>query len=183
MNDLEAALFGSIEIAQRTFGEISGDGCWLSHAPEHFIHGVAARCVHRSTGHGVFLEASPKKIQKHSEKSHRGPPAKDKSNRFDIVVWNKSTLSVRALVEIKHSWTNKAAQVVADGRKIRAYARQRHGHKPTGYLLVYREALSAKTCQKYAESINERLNGELLAFTERAPKDDDWRWSAFLIRL
>lgn len=183
MNNLEKQISKGAVNAFKAYGRMSGDGYWLSDAPEHFIHVVIALRINKALGHGVFLETSAKKNDKRSESKRKGKESGSARKRFDIVVWRKATPSVCALIEIKHSYLNKSAAIQLDAKKLRSYRPPGNNRNPDLYLLAYREATRRSTCETYGRILAERAHGKLVYSRVERSLEDDWHWSVALIRL
>ena len=91
MNQLETAIIDGIKTAQKDYLKMTG--WWLGHGPESFIMCTVATKVATTDGSSVFIEASPKKILKERDEKRRGRPPTNLDQRFDIVVWQKATIT------------------------------------------------------------------------------------------
>jgi hypothetical protein len=135
MNQLEKAIIDGTRTAQKEYQKMT-EGWWLSHGPESFIEHAVAIKVAR-IGFSVYPEASPKKIRLDLKAPPRGRPAKNLGQRFDIVVWYKTTNKIRAIIEIKRAWSIRSLR--GDRTKVANFLRQKRGAH-AGYLLAYTEA-------------------------------------------
>src|SRR5208282_4667903 len=102
----------------------------------------------------VFTETSPVKIQYEHDKPLRGrPPRKERQRqRFDVVVWQKTSNKVRAIIEIKRGGPEVFAQVAKDADKLKKYLSMKGAHG-TGYLLFYSEASGSNRRPKIKDRI------------------------------
>src|SRR6267378_849952 len=130
---LDKLILNAAKTAQRTYIDMTGQ--WLSHGPESFLQMEIARKIFRD-GFYVFPDASDKKVL-HEMGPNRGRPPKDLKKRFDLTVWNKTSDTLRAVIEIKA--TRRFDLVARDKQKIDR--RFKLSNPPVcGYLLVYSEA-------------------------------------------
>lgn len=157
MNKLEKAILDGSLKAHRDYEKMSG-GWWLWHAPEAFLQYAIAQSITK-LGYDVFPEASPVKINDEHDKPLRGRPLKNKRQRFDLVVWSKSSEKVRAIIEIKRGGPTIFGQIPKDGKKLKAYLNKGNSDG-TGYLLFYHEGSGPNRLnkmQKRIEKLRERL--------------------------
>lgn len=138
LNDLEKAIGHALPRAQRAYVEMTG--WWLTHGPESFLQHEIARHIARKRKAIVFTEVSPRKIAAEFPTKGRGRTYEARK-RFDLIVWQKSSYGVRAVIEIKRAWGAKP--VLKDAKKIHSYMLHKRAAK-TGYLLVYSDASNAK---------------------------------------
>jgi len=181
MNQLEKAIINGAEDAQKEYGELTG-GWWLSHGPESFIeHSIAIKI--KKKGFWVYPEASPRKIMKERNDHPRGRPPKNLGQRFDLVVWSKSSNNIRAIIEIKRAWN--ITSLLNDREKIATFLKLNEYVK-SGYLLAYTEAKG----EKRADTLSNRLdywalglNCRLVGYNTDAQGDGEWGWAFGLFRL
>jgi hypothetical protein len=134
-------------------------GWWLWHAPESFLQHEIARSMARHSkarkGFEVFTETSPTKIKDEHDKRLRGRPPKMESQRqrFDIVVWQKTSNKVQAIIEIKRGGTSVFGQVAKDAKKLKKYLSMTNAHG-NGYLLFYSEAGGSKRLERLKDRIS-----------------------------
>lgn len=136
MNQLEQAIFDGFKSAQRDYENIT-DGWWLWHGPEAFLMCSIARAINKKGGYSVYLDASPKKVQRDYDEPQKGRPRNDQGKRFDLVVWKKSENKLKAIIEIKRSLG--VHSLLIDRKKMVAFLRG-NNDAIAAYLFVYTEA-------------------------------------------
>jgi hypothetical protein len=92
----------------------------------------------------VYPEASPKKIMEGRGERPKGRPAGNLGQRFDLVIWEKTTDNIKAVLEIKQAWD--IAGLKSDREKISKFIKHKQYVK-SGYLLAYTEAKGVKRVQ------------------------------------
>lgn len=135
MNELERIVVDAVKTAQRDYESMTG--WWLWHGPESFMVSSVARLIGKQGDFSVYLDASPKKIQKELEEHRRGRPRKNQGKRFDIVVWRRASDRLRAILEVKRAWSITGLR--ADRKKMAEFLSSKN-YDIAGYLLVYTEA-------------------------------------------
>lgn len=178
MNQLEQAILKGAVSAQKNYEKMTD--WWLSHGPEYFITCAVATNVAGKNGFSVFLEASPKKLKKERDERARGPQPKSNSQRFDLVVWQKSSVDVRAIIEIKRAYSIDPLQ--KDRDKIFRYMSKNEFVK-NGYLLVYTEAKGAETLPNRLSNWAKQLDCQLVDFKSGKDNDDEWKWAIGLLKI
>jgi hypothetical protein len=129
---LEKNICDAIKKAHKRYEQITG--YWLFHAPEHFLQNFIFLEIAKSWE--VYPEATRKKISEGMGKSPVGRPPSAKF-RYDLVIWNKSSDKLRAVVEIKRCLS--ASQTVQkDADRIRNALKGQQKAK-AAYLLLYSE--------------------------------------------
>ena len=181
MNQLEKAIIEGTQAAQREYESMTG--WWLSHGPESFIMCTVASKVAQKANFAVFIEASPKKILEERDEKLRGRPPANHKQRFDIVVWQKSTNNIRAIVEVKRAWS--IANLRGDRKKISKYMDSKD-FVSTGYLLAYTEAKGKKrenTLKNRLRNWGSELSCVLTGSFIDGKGDGEWGWAVGLFRL
>ena len=182
MNQLEQAIIDGAKASQRDYEKMTG--WWLSHGPESFLICTIANKLAKNAGFWVFVEASPKKIRKErDEHPPRGRPPKNLGQRFDIVVWQKASNDVRAILEIKRAWS--ITDLRGDRKKIADFM-ENSEYVNVGYLLAYTESKGQRretTLTKRLKNWAERLDCQLVGSTINAKGDGEWGWAVGLFRL
>jgi len=182
MNQLEMKIIAGAKIAQKDYTSMSG-GWWLSYGPESYITCRVADYLSKGLDLCVFIEASPKKILKERLTITRGRPAGNLGKRFDIVVWQKSSDDIKAIIEVKKAWDINLLNL--DKIKITRYMEKNHFIK-TGYLLVYtdikaqskRNGLTTRI-RNWERDLKCKLVGSFLHEEENA----NWHWGVCLFRI
>jgi hypothetical protein len=182
MNQLEEAIIGCTRAAQRDYEKMTA-GWWLSHGPESFIMCSVANKLSRKMGFWVFVDTPPKRILKERDERPRGRPPKNQDNRFDMVVWQKASDEIRAVVEIKKAWN--IIGLLSDRKKV-AWFMKKNKYVNAGCLLAYTEAKGTrreKTLLNRLKNWADRLRCELVGSTMDARGDGEWGWAVGLFRL
>jgi len=179
MNKLERAIIDGVKTAQKDYCEMTGGYWWLSHGPESFLQHLIAIKINKQEGFYVYPEAWPKKIMKERDYHSRGRPPRNLDQRFDLVVWNKSSDNLRAILEIKRAWS--ISDLRDDREKIGTYIRQNKFVK-TGYLVAYTEAKRSETLLNRLISWANRLNCDLVE-SHIGPSEGEWVWAVGLFKL
>jgi hypothetical protein len=178
MTKLEKAFIDGVKAAQKDYSEITG-GWWLSHGPESFInHSIAIKVWEQ--GFWVYPEASPKKIIDERDDRLKGRPPKGLGQRFDIVVWAKSSDKIRAILEIKRAWS--IADLRSDRDKVATFLK-RSKYVKAGYLLVYTEAKGEKKLLNQIANWANDLDCKLVGKYADKQGDGEWNWGIGLFRL
>lgn len=181
MNQLEKAIINGVVMAQKKYENMTD--WWLSHGPEYFITCAVANNIADQNGFSVFPESSPKKlIKERSDPPKRGPQPKSNGQRFDLVVWHKSSYDVRAIIEIKRAYNIEPLR--KDKDKIFKYM-DKNDFVKNGYLLVYTEAKREETLPTRLRNWADRLECQLVGSENGKDDDDDdsWRWAVGLLKL
>jgi hypothetical protein len=182
MNQLEEAVIDAAKTAQKEYEKMTG-GWWLSHGPESFLqHAVAIKV--REEGFWVYPEASPKKIRKDQDVRPRGRPPRNPDKRFDLVVWQKASNKIRAILEIKRAWS--ISDLKGDREKIERFLKFKNNEYVAGYLLAYTEADGNKRGDTLSKRLNDwaqKLNCALVGLHKDAQGDGEWGWAIGLFRL
>ena len=145
--------------------------------------GTVASKLSRKRGFWVFVDASPKKILKERDERPRGRPPKNLDKRFDMVVWQKASDKIRAILEIKVAWNITSLR--SDRKKIALFMKNNE-YVNAGYLLLYTEAKGTRreeTLSNRLKNWADRLRCKLVGSTMDAPGDDEWGWAVGLLRL
>lgn len=182
MNQLEQAMIEGAKIAQKNYMKMTGDW-YLSHGPESFLQHTIAINICEKLGFRVYPEASPKKIMKERNVHKGGPPKKNLYQRFDLVVWDKSSNNLRAILEIKRAWT--IGPLFADQEKIANFIKKNEYVK-LGYLLAYTDGQGEKRKETLSNRLADwetRLDCKLVDNYVDAHSDEEWGWSIGLFRL
>jgi hypothetical protein len=179
VNKLEKAIIEGVKTAQKDYCKMTGGWWWLSHGPESFLQHAIAIKIHKQENYCVYPEASPKKIMKERDDPLRGRPPKNLDQRFDLVVWDKSTDNLRAILEIKRAWS--IADLKGDREKIETYIKQNKFVK-NGYLVAYSEAKSSETLKNRLMHWANRLNCNLVN-SHISPSDGEWVWAIGLLKI
>ncbi len=184
MNGLEQAILGAVVKAQTNHLATTGWGLWWG--PESFLQYELARAITSKTSHLVYTEASPAKIAQDRGGPGRGRPLSGLRQRFDLVVWRKSTDRLRAVAEVKRAWT--FPYVDGDARKLEKFVRLKQA-QCAGYLVLYsdvgasaRSETLAKRRNKWALALKRR-GWAMVGFREPTPATDRSRWCVCLFRL
>jgi hypothetical protein len=169
---LDALILGAATEAQETYIAMTAE--WLSHGPESFLQMEVARKIFKD-GFYVYPDASDKKVL-HAMGPNPGRPPEDLRKRFDLSVWNKTTDTLRAVIEIKAAYAY--APVAKDKEKI---ARRFQLGKPPrdGYLLVYSETRGKTGNQKLQDKFtkwSKRLDWKLVGVATEMATEYDWAW-------
>jgi hypothetical protein len=181
MNQLEDVIIKAVKTAQRDYENMTG-GWWLSHGPESFLMSAVASKISKKGEFWVFLDASPKKIQKELKEHPRGRPRKkNQGKRFDLVVWKKASEELRAILEIKRAWNIIGLR--ADRKKMAEYVKSNKDYDIAAYLLAYTEARRENTLSNRLKSWTDRLDCTLVASSMDCKGDGEWVWAAGLFRL
>jgi hypothetical protein len=181
MNQLEKTIIEGTRTAQREYESMTN--WWLSHGPESFLMCSVASKVAQKGGFSVFVEASPKKILKERDEQRRGRPSANLGQRFDIVVWQKSSCDIRAIIEVKRAWS--IADLRDDRKKIANYMSS-NVFVRAGYLLAYTEANGKNRQTKITDRFTNwcsELSCELACSFIDGKGDGEWGWAAGLFRL
>lgn len=168
MNKLEIAIRDALPRAQQRYSEMTG--WWLAHGPESFLQHEIARNILRTRKAMVFIEVSPRKIAAEFPTKGRGRTY-EAQKRFDLIVWQKSSYRVRAVIEIKRAWNKKP--VLKDAKKMRSYMLHKNAAK-TGYVLVYSDTHSARNRSR-ASDRREHLTKRFEAWGDRLKKTG-WKY-------
>ena len=142
MTKLEEAILEGAKTAQKDYFNMTG-GYWLWHGPEYFISYTVAMKL-KEEKFLVYPEASPKKIMEGRGERPKGRPAGNLGQRFDLVIWEKTTDNIKAVLEIKQAWD--IAGLKSDREKISKFIKQKQYVK-SGYLLTYTQAKGVKRVQ------------------------------------
>jgi hypothetical protein len=177
-NKLEQDIFRGALKAQSSYEEMTG-GWWLSHGPESIIQIQIALSLKKN--HYVDAEASPAKILQYHDSKPRGRPSHNRRNRFDLVVWNKSGLKIRAVVEVKRAYNT--APLIRDAEKLRRYAANASSNDFAGYLLFYSEAVNAVALKNRIGKAAKETNSSVVGQKVTHLKDEEVQWSIALLRL
>lgn len=177
MNNLEKAIIQGAEIAQKEYSELTN--WWLSHGPEYFITCEVSKNIAKSNGYLVFPEASPKKIKSEINLVKRGPVPKSDGERFDIVVWEKHTQNIRAIIEIKRSYNINPIR--NDLNKVKDHLKKMNFVK-NGYILAYHEAKKIETISNAFTRWSEELGCKLVGTTTGNDFKDEWKWGFGLFK-
>lgn len=174
MNQLEKAIIDGAVIAQKSYTNMTN--WWLSHGPEYFITCAVANNIAGKNGFSVFPEGSPKKIVNEREEMQ----IKLDNQRFDLVIWQKASYDVRAIIEIKMAYNIEPLQ--RDRNKINKYMVNNDFVK-NGYLLAYTEAKCVDTLSNRFSSWSERLECQLVGLKIGKDNAGTSRWAVGLLKL
>jgi hypothetical protein len=180
MNALESSIMLGAIKAQIDYSKMT-DGWWLSHGPESFLQIELARKIAK-LGHAVYIDASIKKVRSDLGSRGRGRPSKNSTQRFDISVWHKADVSLRAAIEIKRAHAFES--VKRDARRLVRYLRQKKSAK-TAYILVYSEAKGKKARETLIRRFRNwavRLSWKLVGARVTHPRGYDWAWGVAVLR-
>lgn len=184
MNQLERSIISGAVKAQKQYETMTG-GWWLDHGPESFFQIIVAQQVCK-LGHNVYVDATIKKLR--DGRAQPGRPTKDLQKRPDLSVWNKSTDTLRAAIEIKRAWS--FPPVRSDAKKLTRILGFK-GAPKSGYLLVYTDH-AGKTDRIGKEPIEiikgrfdtwaDELGWSLVGTTVEGGKNDNPAWGVGLLR-
>lgn len=146
LNSLELAISNAVQKAYNVCLDVTG--CGLYDSAESLLQTLVGIEIGRSWY--VFFEATRTKISSYSTNTLRGRPPKRRI-RFDLVVWNKSEDTLRAVVEIKRCII-KTASLTRDAQRIQKAIQVQH-KASAAYLIVY----STIECTKGEAELLERL--------------------------
>lgn len=178
MNNLEKAIIeGSVQ-AQQEYIKLTN--WWLSHGPEYFITCCVSRNIREVNGYLVFPEASPKKIKSEINLKKRGPTPKSDGKRFDIVVWEKHTENIRAIIEIKRAYNIEPVR--NDYKKIVEHMKKLEFVK-NGYIIAYYEAKKIETIKNTYNRWADSLGCSLVGSTIGEDQHSDWKWGFGLFKI
>jgi hypothetical protein len=178
MNNLEKAIIEGAKIAQNEYSEMTN--WWVSHGPEYFITCEVCKNIAKSNGYLVFPEASPKKIKSEINLVKRGPNPKSDGERFDIVVWEKHTKNVRAIIEVKRAYNINPIR--SDLEKIKKHTKKLDFVK-SGYVLAYHEAKKIETLQNAFSRWSKELECELVGIITGPDFDNECKWGFGLFKV
>ena len=134
MTKLEQAICRATGGAHRAYKDITG--YWLWHSPEHFLQNFILLRLGREDA--VYAEATRRKIEHETGKRRRGRPPRLQGHRYDLVVWQKTAMQLRAVIEIKRNYTTTSTALSNDADRIKQALTGPNG-AGAGYLLVYTE--------------------------------------------
>ena len=180
-NALEKSIIEGAKEAQEDYENMSG--WWLSHGPEYFLTSIVSNWLCKKSGFYVYPEASPKKIAEEHKRPRQEQPSKMQGKRFDIVVWNKSNIRLRAIIEIKLAWSIRP--LIPDRNKMRGFLSTSE-HKPTCYLLVYTTAKGpnrVETLKRRFMHWEKKLECNLVHEHVDTQGDGEFSWALALLRL
>ena len=181
MNSLEDRIIRGARKAQEKYLKMTG-GYWIWHGPESFLQTVVA--TELAHDHWVYVDTSTKRVRVDMK---RGPgrPTDDLRKRLDISIWNKSDNRLRAIIEIKRSWT--VAPVKKDAVKIEKYLKSKQRPR-AGYILAYSEAKKNGQLDR-VEFLEQRFAKWQKALAWKrihsifgTKGDDEWAWGFCLFR-
>ncbi len=178
---LEKSILRSVPTAQREYKALT-DGWWLWHAPESFLQVIVAQRVAKETKHVVYIDASMRRIEREIGRG-RGRPAKNAGQRPDILVWHKTSATLRAVIEIKRTASFQPIQ--ADAKKMDQWLKRPQGPK-TAYILAYSEAKGEKRTTTLRERFDKWETGtswqRIGSIVHDDPDDPEWAWGIVLMR-
>lgn len=179
-NQLEKVLIKAVRKARDQYDEMTG-GHWLSHAPETFIQFVIAREIFKADYY-VFSDVSLKKVLndvfRKAPGKIRGRQPHFLSQRSDLTVWNKSSETVRAVIEIKKAWN--IGPLKKDALKLKKLSKMKNGPR-RGYIIAYTEAKREGTLDKTFSSWAKRLKMRLVGSIQRRG-NEHWYWGFAVLR-
>lgn len=181
VNDLELRIVDAATKARKKYAKMSGGKESLRHAPESFLQYEIAWSIVRG-GNDVFPEGTPSKIARERGGSQLGPPLKlDSRVRFDIVVWNRATYTVRAVIEVKTKINMTG--ISNDGKTIKRYL-GRKSTTGTGYILMYGERKGTKYLKDKPQKFVRKLGAGWRIIHEESTALDgvEKSWSVALLR-
>jgi hypothetical protein len=132
LNQLESEILSAASKAHNMYENLTG--YWLFHSPEHLLQDLMFLELGKKWL--VFIEANRKRLSEQMGKSPMGRPPL-KRYRYDLVVWHRSTDTLRAVIEIKRSLIMTDV-MKNDANRIRKAINSQPSIK-SGYLLVYSE--------------------------------------------
>jgi len=155
-----------------------------------FARIISAGC-NRSRNHEGLLFSIYRCLDKEDQKDMkqgRGRLSFHSGKRPDISVWNKSSMTIRAIIEIKKA--SSLAPVSADAEKIMRLLKLNQSAK-LGYVLVYSEAKAKGELER-----KQRLLARFDEWTQKLSSygwkiaghrigtkgDDEWAWGVLLLR-
>ncbi|MCY3627489.1 MAG: hypothetical protein OXG88_07610 [Gammaproteobacteria bacterium] len=141
-NQFEKAILDAAREAQYFHMDMT-DGWYLSYSHESFLQNFIAFELFNKTDHWVNIDPSRKKIRQEIGTYGRRPGSQLLQQRFDLVVWKKSSLGVKAVIEIKIKGGSE--RVLQDVNKVRGFLKTTHGQKAYGYVLYYTDKKRSKT--------------------------------------
>lgn len=131
-NALEKTIMNAAKSAQKFHFKMT-NGEYVSFSHESFLQNYIAIQLFKETHYCVNVDPSKQKIR--NEMGLGGRKPLDIQKRFDIVLWKKTILAIRAVVEIKQSWTKDP--VLKDIRKVSKFLNTSGGERASGYVLYY----------------------------------------------
>jgi hypothetical protein len=147
MNSLEKEILKAASECNEMYFALSG-GHGIYHAPESVIHAlIAINMIH--LGNAIYIDTSLKKIRQDMPLASGRIP-KNIRTRPDLIVWNKSTATIRAAIEVKRAWT--ITPISKDVDKLRMHMRHANSAK-SGYILVYTDFVGAKRLEKLPKKL------------------------------
>jgi hypothetical protein len=113
-------------------------GHLLRHAPEAFLSTLIAMAIHEQIGCAVYMDAALSRIARERKElgilSGKQPKPAELTLRPDISVWEKTTNSIRAAIEVKRApWTSGISK---DVERLRKLVGKDHGPK-AGYVVSH----------------------------------------------
>ena len=143
-NKFETKLFAVAKRAHKFHTDMTG--LWYPlHTHESFFQNYIAINVHKSLGHQVYVDATPKKLEEDSNVEIIYDE-EDANKRFDLAFWLKSVRrpKVKCIVEIKHR--GSTVGVREDCRKVRKFLE--HNEGMAGYALYYTQPEKVTTIER-----------------------------------
>ncbi len=185
MRELEDTILRAAVATERWYS--GKTNYWLSHAPEFLITAQVARGIGRKNWE-PWCDASPRKIIRANRAKPVGRPQNDSNQRFDIVVWHKTSYTVKALIEVKRAWSAHA--LMKDATKLRRQGQRTKASIKSGYLLVYSDAVHKKAKRTGKETLRRRfddwkqkLRARSIQIRAYAPRQEDAAWGFVLLRV
>lgn len=179
MNKLEHALCAGAVKANRAYDGMTG--YWLSHGPEAILTCLTGKHVSYETDMAVCVDFSPKRIEAEKDKKKKGRKPKDFRRRFDMVVWYKASLNVRAIVEVKKAYNRTTLR--SDRKKLSRYISK---NDCAAYLLAYTEAKGSRRAETL-ESRRKRwpieLGCDLVSYKIHPKGDGTYGWAIYVMRV
>lgn len=143
-NKFEQSILNAALKAQRFHIDMTGGWyVWYSH--ESFLQNFIAREL--AADYRVNVDLSGKKLRNAVRPRGRPPNPYSLQQRFDLIVWSKTTAKVKAVIETKIGW-NKAP-VLRDVKKVQEFRNLAHGKDAAGYVLYYTDKIRSRKGSKW----------------------------------
>lgn len=179
MNSLERALCDGATKANHAYVGMTEN--WLSHGPEAILTCFTGKHISHKTGMAVCIDFSPKRIEAEKEKKKKGRKPRDFRRRFDMVVWHKTSLNVRAIIEVKRAYNRTTLR--SDRKKLSRYISK---NDCVAYLLAYTEAKGsrrAETLESRRKRWPKELGCDLVGYKIHPKGDGRYGWAIYVMRV
>ncbi|MDE0093476.1 MAG: hypothetical protein OXO49_03120 [Gammaproteobacteria bacterium] len=138
-NKFEYSILTTALNAQRFHIDMTGGWyVWYSH--ESFLQNFIAREL--ASDYRLNVDLSRKRLRNAVRPRGRPPNPESLRQRFDLIVWSKTTAKVKAVIEIKIGWSK--APVLRDVIKVQDFRKTAHGRDAAGYVLYYTDKIRSK---------------------------------------